>query len=147
MRCAVLIDDASGRQAPVDRERIQAVVDAACGEAKRDECSLTVRLVSAEESAELHKTHFREPDATDVMTFPDESLDRETGRTHLGDLAVCPDIAAARGTNERDEITLYVLHGLLHLLGYDDTTPEKAREMWAAQKRLLKTVGVEVAED
>ena len=84
------------------------------------------------------------------MTFPDGSENPATGIVHLGDLAVCVDVAAreaqSRGRNTGDELTLYCLHGLLHLIGYDDVTPRKQTRMWAAQRRLLEKVGIKIEE-
>jgi probable rRNA maturation factor len=80
------------------------------------------------------------------MTFPDGSADPASGRLLLGDLAVCVDVAAreakARGRPLADELTLYCLHGLLHLIGYDDVTAAKQKRMWNAQRRLLASEGI-----
>ena len=122
------------------------MVDAALAESETRDCSLTVLLVDAKASARLHETHFADASATDVMTFPDGGLDPETGRRHLGDLAVCVDVArraaAARRRAVGDELILYILHGLLHLLGHDDRKPRDRAKMWAAQRRLLAGVGI-----
>src|SRR3954468_6328915 len=134
-----------------EREKAQAAVDHALAEAGRSRCALTVLLVGVEESSALHERHFNVADATDVMTFPDGGDDPETGLTHLGDLAVCPEVARtvarARGRSVSDEIVLYILHGVLHLLGYDDETPAERKRIWSAQRRLLQLVGVELEDD
>lgn len=145
--CAIdFIDETDG--APLDRERIQRVVDAALAEEGMTNCALTVLVVADEESSRLHQEHFGDPDATDVMTFPDGSVDPQSGLTLLGDLAVGADVAARaaadRGRHTTDELTLYVLHGLLHILGYDDLEADERQEMWNAQRRLLAGVGIEL---
>ena len=149
-RCQVTIIDEAG-SVEIDRERIQAVVDAAVAEDGLEANALTVLVVDAAESARLHQEHFADPDATDVMTFPDGSEDPESGLTLLGDLAVCADVAqreaVARGRLPRDELTLYVLHGLLHLLGYDDVDAGDQREMWQTQRRLLAPLGIVIEEE
>jgi probable rRNA maturation factor len=146
LRCSITIVNRSGRQAQLRRDRLRAVLEAALAAAKRDGCSLTVLLVDAAASARLHATHFADASATDVMAFPDGGLDPETGRRHLGDLAVCVDVArraaAARHRAVGDELILYILHGLLHLLGHDDRKPRGQAKMWAAQRRLLAGVGI-----
>lgn len=143
--CVIDLIDETGR-AHSDTERMQRVVDAAIAADGLGPSALTVLLVDDAESARLHHLHFNSPDSTDVMTFPDGSVDPETGRTHLGDLAVCVDVAERaareRGHSTSDELTLYVLHGVLHLLGYDDVDPEDQAAMWAEQRRLLATVGI-----
>jgi len=82
--------------------------------------------------ARVHGDFLGDPTETDVITFP------------YGEILVCPavarDRAAGYGLEVEREVLLYALHGLLHLAGYDDTTPEAARRMARAQTRLLKRV-------
>ena len=122
------------------------MLDAALAGARITDAALTILLVADAEAAELHSTHFADPTTTDVMTFPDGSDDPASGRRLLGDLAVCVDVAErearTRGRPLADELTLYCLHGLLHLIGYDDITPAKQQRMWKAQRRLLAAEGI-----
>jgi probable rRNA maturation factor len=147
---ALTVLNRSGRRPRYQPERHQRVLEAALAEARIRSAGLTILLVDDARSAELHGRHFADPTTTDVMTFPDGSEDPATGRVHLGDLAVCVDVAAregrARGRNTGDELTLYCLHGLLHLIGYDDVTPRKQARMWAAQRRLLAKAGIVIEE-
>jgi probable rRNA maturation factor len=147
-RLALTILNRSGRRPRYGRARLQRVLDAAVREAGIRRASLTILLVGDEESAALHRQHFDDPTTTDVMTFPDGSENPATGIPHLGDLAVCVDVAAregaARGRRTGDELTLYCLHGLLHLIGYDDVTAAKQARMWQAQRRLLAKVGIAI---
>lgn len=147
-RCLIDLIDESGSKPLLDRAQIQTVVDAAIAEDGMERCALTVLVVGDAGSAELHRTHFSDPEPTDVMTFPDGSPDPESGRTHLGDLAICVDVARRaavdRGRTESAELTLYVLHGVLHLLGYDDADHRDQQEMWQVQRRLLATVGLDL---
>ena len=145
--CKITILDEAGT-VELDRKAIQTVVDAALAEDGMESCALTVLIVDDTESARLHWQHFAVDGTTDVMTFPDDSTDPETGLHLLGDLAVCADVAmreaAERGRRASDELTLYVLHGLLHLLGYDDENPSDQAEMWAVQRRLLATISIQL---
>ncbi len=85
------------------------------------------------------------------MTFPDGSHDPESDRRLLGDVAVCVDVAREEA-RERDpalvehlageECILYIVHGLLHLLGYDDVEESDRREMWQRQRELLARIGI-----
>ena len=140
-RCRLTLIDRSGRKPRLNRARLQRVLDAALAGARIRDGALTILLVADAEAAELHGAHFDDPTTTDVMTFPDGSRDPRTGLLLLGDLAVCVDVAtreaAARGRPMADELTLYCLHGLLHLIGYDDVTPAKQQRMWKAQRQLL----------
>ena len=147
-RLALTILNRSGKRPRYGRPRLQRVLDAATKEAGIRRASLTILLVDDKESAALHSQHFNDPTTTDVMTFPDGSENPATGILHLGDLAVCVDVAAregaARDRSTGDELTLYCLHGLLHLIGYDDITPKKQARMWQAQRRLLAKVGIAI---
>lgn len=138
----------------IDRDRLRRLLDAALGEAGIASASLTVELVDDARSAALHRAHFDDPAPTDVMTFPDGACDPETGLRHLGDLAVGVDVAR-RVARERhgdagragEELELYILHGLLHLLGYDDRTPADRAAMWRRQRALLRAEGIEIGPD
>jgi rRNA maturation RNase YbeY len=111
---------------------------------------LTVRLVDDVTACELHRDHFNDPTTTDVMTFPDGDQDPASRCLRLGDLAVCVDVArreaSARGRTVADELTLYILHGMLHLLGYDDMDDDSRQIMWDEQRRLLATIGIPLEE-
>ena len=89
-------------------------------------------LVDLATMARVHGDFLGDPTETDVITFP------------YGEILVCPavarDRAAEYGLEVEQEILLYALHGLLHLAGYDDTTPVLAKKMANAQARLLKQV-------
>jgi probable rRNA maturation factor len=147
-RITLSIINNSGHRPRYNRARLQRVLTAAVKEAQLDQVTLTILLVGDQEAALLHGQHFNEPTTTDVMTFPDGSENPATKVVHLGDLAVCVDVAsrlaALRGRPTGEELTLYCLHGLLHLLDYDDTTPKKLAKMWAAQVRLLAQVGITI---
>jgi probable rRNA maturation factor len=138
----------TGKRVRLVRARLEKVLAAALREARITQASLTVLLINDDEAKRLHAEHFSDPTTTDVMTFPDGSHNPATNVLHLGDLAVCVDVAAReaeqRGRGRDEELTLYILHGLLHLLDYDDVTPAQQKEMWAAQVRLLKKVGITI---
>lgn len=86
---------------------------------------------------QVHADFLEDPTETDVITFP------------YGEIIVCPSVAREQAPGYRleveQEVLLYCLHGLLHLAGYDDTTPSAARAMARAQDQLLKQVLAEEA--
>jgi len=138
-----------------DEARLQALLDTCLAEHELDEAALTILLIDDAESARLHGEHFDDPTSTDVMTFPDGASDPDSGLVHLGDLAVNAALAARLGPQQHpgsdqpaaDELTLYILHGLLHLLGYDDRHDVARQRMWDAQRRLLSSVGISIAAE
>ncbi len=134
--------------AAVDRQLAQRAVEAALVEDGLKRCLLVVALVDDAASAALHREHFGDPAPTDVMTFPDGTTDPETGRRRLGDLAVGFGVAQRVSNRRRrpigEEIALYVLHGLLHLLGHDDRDPADRRAMWVRQSEILRPLGISI---
>lgn len=90
---------------------------------------LSVSLVTAGEMEELHQRYLGEPGPTDVLAFPMD----EDGL--LGDVVICPEVAATQNADLAEELRLLVVHGILHLLGYDHEEEEDRREMWERQER------------
>jgi len=105
---------------------------------------LTVLYCSPEAIRKLNR-NFRGMDRpTDVLSFPadDNPGDlRNQPAPYLGDLALCLPICAAQaGENHHDpvdEVALLLVHGFLHLLGFDHDTAARKRTMWREQDRLL----------
>lgn len=105
-----------------------------------DEVSL--QFVGEEEIAKLHGDFFGDPTVTDCITFPmDEEDDVEGGYRFLGEVFICPSAALSYthefGGDPYEEISLYVVHGLLHLLGHEDKDDESEAAMREAEKRLM----------
>ena len=92
---------------------------------------IDVVIVSDRRIASLHKKFCDIPVATDVLTF------------QHGEIVISADTAATQArifhSSVIAEMQLYVLHGLLHLAGFDDTTPSERRRMERLQKTLLKS--------
>jgi probable rRNA maturation factor len=90
---------------------------------------LSVSLVSAGEMTELHRRFAGEAEATDVLSF---TMDEEG---LLGDVVICPEVAAGQNPDIDAELRLLLVHGILHLLGYDHREDEERRAMWERQER------------
>ena len=109
---------------------------------------LNILFMDPEPMAELHKRWLDLPGPTDVMSFPMDELrpgtpERETPAGTLGDVVVCPQVAATQaleaGHSAVEEMLLLTTHGILHLLGYDHAEPEEEKEMFDLQRMLLLT--------
>jgi probable rRNA maturation factor len=117
---------------------------------------VTLRLVDMPTITVLNEKWMGSKGPTDVLSFPMDELKpgrkREQNEPdsadggdapagYLGDIALCPQVAAqqapAAGHSTNDEIELLTVHGLLHLLGYDHATPDEHSEMFGIQGRLL----------
>jgi probable rRNA maturation factor len=117
---------------------------------------VTLRLVDMPTITVLNEKWMGSKGPTDVLSFPMDELkpgrkrepnepdsagDADAPAGYLGDIALCPQVAAqqapAAGHSTNDEIELLTVHGLLHLLGYDHATPDEHSEMFGIQGRLL----------
>ena len=107
---------------------------------------LSVSLVDPEEITALHVRWMDLPGPTDVLSFPmDELRVPEPGRAAepgmLGDVVICPQVAADQGEQAGHgldaELELLLTHGILHLLGHDHAEPEEHAVMFGLQDDLL----------
>ncbi len=110
------------------------------------QAELSIILADAEAMEKLHIEWMDEPGPTDVLSFPMDELrpgtpDRPSSAGLLGDIVLCPQVAAeqaqAAGHPLAEELLLLTTHGLLHLLGYDHGEPEEKEEMFTLQRELL----------
>jgi probable rRNA maturation factor len=83
---------------------------------------------------------------TDVLSFPGDELDPETGKIYLGDIMVSVPTAEAQaksaGHSLETELSILIVHGLLHLLGYDHIDEFQKKEMWKIQDAILRDIGI-----
>ncbi len=96
---------------------------------------LSVSFVEEAEIEDLHVRYMDEPGSTDVLSFPLDDVD-EGGTRLLGDVVIAPAVAARNNPSEPEaELRLLLVHGILHLLGYDHEDAAEKAEMWARQER------------
>ncbi|MCL3776557.1 MULTISPECIES: rRNA maturation RNase YbeY [unclassified Actinomyces] len=109
---------------------------------------LNIIFIDPEPMEELHVRWLDLPGPTDVMSFPMDELrpgtdESETPAGTLGDVVICPQVAARQaleaGHSTAEEMLLLTVHGILHLLGYDHAEPEEKKEMFDLQRTLLLT--------
>lgn len=103
---------------------------------------VSVHLVTKKKISVLHDQFFGDPTITDCISFPIDSPDEKTGYTVLGEVFVCPFVAKEYANAHRAdpylEATLYIIHGLLHLIGYDDIESSDRKEMRKQERLVLK---------
>lgn len=101
----------------------------------------------ASQIAELNETYRQKDKPTNVLSFPDGETDPETGEMYLGDIFLCWDVISEEASNQDIPFhhhTLHLmLHGVLHLLGYDHIDAEDAAEMESIETALLTQIGIE----
>ena len=98
---------------------------------------LSVAFLTDTALARLHDTFLDDPSPTDVITFPGAP-----GLGQAGEICLSADralaFAAGHGRDFSSELTLYLVHGWLHLAGYDDRKPALKKRMRAAEARAMQ---------
>ena len=105
---------------------------------------MTVRVVDEEEGAELNERYRRRAGPTNVLAFAFDAPELPSARI-LGDVVVCAPVAAREAREHAKRLDAHwahlVVHGTLHLLGYDHDRTENATEMEAAEREILGRLG------
>lgn len=104
---------------------------------------VSIHLIDQKTMCELHKIYFNDPSPTDCISFPIDGNDASSDEyTVMGDVFISPrsalDYSKRHSIDAYDEITLYIIHGLLHLMGYDDLEPNAKRRMRRAEKKHMQ---------
>jgi probable rRNA maturation factor len=101
---------------------------------------IVIRLVEAEEGQALNQEYRGKDYATNVLSFPYDTEPRV-----LGDLVICPSVVAQEATEQRKSLDAHyahlVVHGMLHLQGWDHVEGAEAEDMEAEEIRLLAVLG------
>ncbi len=108
---------------------------------------LTIVLTDDEQLRRLNRDYLGVDAPTDVLSFPASEPDPETGSIYLGDILIslprAEEQARLAGHSVEDEVRLLVVHGVLHLLGFDHATDAEKTVMWQAQAAILHTLGLD----
>jgi probable rRNA maturation factor len=143
-KLAIRLQDASGHEEVPPAKRIREWAKRALGADARGE--LTIRIVSPHESADLNSRYRRKNRPTNVLAFasdaprvPDEDL------LPLGDVVICAEVVAREAREQSKSLDAHwahiVIHGVLHLVGFDHETRKDARAMEARERDLLASLG------
>ncbi len=120
----------------------------------REACEITV-VISGDPTLQDLNRRFRAVDRpTDVLAFPNDSRGPFAGGgpgfpRYLGDIVISLDRAQEQaesvGGTLHQELQLLIVHGTLHLLGYDHAEPREKAQMWEVQRTILELLGVNIA--
>ncbi len=105
------------------------------------DAELSVALVGDEEIAELNRRFLARDGVTDVLAFSYESSEDALNGEIVVNAELAVRVAASKPHGPEDELLLYIVHGLLHLLGYDDHDPDDTHRMRAREQDILTAVG------
>ena len=110
----------------------------------KSNAELTVRLVDSEESRALNSTYRGKDKPTNVLSFPAE-LPADVGIPLLGDIVVCAPLVSEEAKEQEKAVESHwahlVIHGVLHLLGFDHQDEKEAEAMEAVEVDLLASLG------
>jgi probable rRNA maturation factor len=154
-RCTITIAEGLDLQPAMprsafDRLAVQAVkIMDALGLAPDTE--LSIQIVTDENMQQLNQAYRGVDSPTDVLSFTPDPLPPEIAEAeapYLGDLIIAYhytlNAAQEAGHYPPDEFALLVVHGMLHLAGYDHDMPENQRNMWAKQAELLSLLNIDL---
>jgi probable rRNA maturation factor len=123
-------------------------------ESQSVDSELSIILTNDTRLRELNLNYLGIDAPTDVLSFPAYETDPETGARYIGDILISVPRAQAQadaaGHPLESEVQLLVVHGVLHLLGYDHAQPEEKALMWKAQAKILERLGlghIEIREE
>lgn len=109
-----------------------------------DEAEVTIRIVDEEESRHLNQQYRRKNKATNVLSFPFE-VPMEIDLPLLGDLVICAPVVIKEAQEQHKETDAHwahmIIHGMLHLQGYDHQTDNDARQMENLEIALMADLG------
>jgi probable rRNA maturation factor len=139
---------------PLEPEPLIALAESVLrAEQLPDDTEVWITLVGRDEMATLNDRFLQREGPTDVLALPIEDLQPGAAPEaipdgpplNLGDVIICPQIVASNAAIAEvsfgDELALMVVHGILHLLGYDHHEDEEAERMEARERTLLAAMG------
>ncbi len=118
----------------IDKGSAATLVRATLLHLKKKYNEVAIYFVTEKKISEIHGQFFQDPTPTDCISFP---IDEE----HLGEVFVCPAVAIQyaekKGLDPYKETSLYMIHGLLHLIGFDDLEAKAKRSMRRKEKSCM----------
>jgi probable rRNA maturation factor len=146
------IDILNEHHYPIDETRLRTAAQTVLTQQKAVSESTLTLVVVADAEIQVMNRDYRGVDLpTDVLSFPADAppVPLEDEAPYLGDLIIAFPYSAAQAARENhshaDNLSLLVVHGTLHLLGFDHDTTERKSAMWRAQEAALVQLGISPA--
>lgn len=133
----------------IDRGHFRGVARAVLDGENVQDYEISIAFVDNATIHRLNKQFLDHDEPTDVLSFP---LSEANAKKLAGELVIGAEVAqqqaTERGHDVQTELSLYVIHGLLHLCGYDDKSDRTQSEMRSREKHYLKQLGLpDIAEE
>lgn len=135
--------ETDGVRAPVSKARLRTVALAVLKAERVRDAMLSIALVTGPRIARLNREHLGHDGPTDVISFTLRPTSKGKRGPIVGDVYIAPSVARMNarrfGGSVREELERLVIHGTLHVLGYDhpEGAARTASPMWERQERLL----------
>jgi probable rRNA maturation factor len=131
------------RDLPISTESVERVVSFLLQALKIHCDEVILHFVTKRKICQTHQIFFNDPAPTDCISFPlDPPKSKHSGHTILGEIFICPKVAIEygkeHGLDAYEEATRYLVHGLLHLIGFDDIIPEERSRMRRKENQCMK---------
>jgi probable rRNA maturation factor len=127
-----------------EREKILLWSNAACAACDCSDKTMTVRITDRNESAELNQRYRNKAGPTNVLSFPFEDPPG-VATDILGDLVICAPVVAQEAIEQKKTTDAHwahmLVHGVLHLCGYDHISPQQADEMETLETKIITGLG------
>lgn len=106
-------------------------------------------VITGDEQVHALNTEFRKvDDTTDVLSFPSREIEPDSGKSYLGDIIISHPRASSQadktGHSSMNELCLLVIHGTLHLAGYDHSKKEEEKTMFGLQRKALESLNISI---
>ena len=139
------IQNATNEPLAINEDEITRLASLALRDYSKN-AELTIRFVNAEEITYLNSTYRKKDNPTNVLAFPSElPAEIELECPLLGDVIICPQVLLAESKELNKALdahwTLILIHGILHLLGYNHIDDDDAHLMQAVEIKLLAELG------
>ena len=130
----------------IDLEKVRTLCEHILDDGKIKSGKINVVLVNSDTIHQFNKDFLQHDYPTDTISFPIEDRRHEG---HLeGEVLVCTEVAKRRadefGWTAEEKLLLYIVHGMLHLAGFDDVTPEQQTVMQEKEREYLAMLGIQV---
>ncbi|SFV76296.1 Metal-dependent hydrolase YbeY, involved in rRNA and/or ribosome maturation and assembly [hydrothermal vent metagenome] len=134
------IDDSS-----IDEKNLANTLQQVIDDLDKGESELLIRIVDKDEIQTLNKTYRHQDKLTNVLSF-ESDLPVEIDEAILGDVVICTEVVAEEATAQNktfdEHLTHMAIHGTLHLLGYDHTESEDAKQMENLEIKILEKIKI-----
>jgi probable rRNA maturation factor len=123
--------------------QFKKLVETVCNRFKLTKATVSIAIVDDTQIRKLNKQFLNKNAATDCLSFDlsDNNTDPEKSFELIVNAEMAAKEAKLRGHSNEAELALYITHGLLHNLGFDDSTPAKAKKMHETEDEILRQFG------